>query len=154
MTATAQPGPSPFKVDVAVKLVPKFSEQDVESFFLAFEKVAQLNRFPEDQYGAVLQAHLTGKAQRVFAELTLDECRDYPTLKAAILNAYAVVPEVYRKRFRGLTRNQSETHSEFAFRLSTQFRRWLESENAYDDLEHLRELYLMEHWILIYECGC
>ena len=146
MTATAQPGPSPFKVDVAVKLVPKFSEQDVESFFLAFEKVAQLNRFPEDQYGAVLQAHLTGKAQRVFAELTLDECRDYPTLKAAILNAYAVVPEVYRKRFRGLTRNQSETHSEFAFRLSTQFRRWLESENTYDDLEHLRELYLMEQF--------
>jgi len=60
VTATAQPGPSPFKVDVAVKLVPKFSEQDVESFFLAFEKVAQLNRFSEDQYGAVLQAHLTG----------------------------------------------------------------------------------------------
>jgi len=34
--------------------------------------------------------------------------------------AYSVVPEVYRKPFRGMIKSHSETYSEFAFRLSTQ----------------------------------
>jgi len=42
-----------------------------------------------------------------------------------LLTAYAVVPEVYRKRFRNLNKHHSETFSEFAFRLGVQFRRWL-----------------------------
>lgn len=60
-------------------------------------------------YAAVLQAHLTGKALKVFSTLSVEELRDYPTVKAAILDAYSVVPEVYRKRFRGLTKGHSET---------------------------------------------
>jgi len=119
--------PPPFRVEAAVKLVPKFSESDVETFLISFEKVAELNNFPPDKYAAILQAHLTGKALKVFTELSVEECRDYPTLKAALLQAYSVVPEVYRKRFRNLSRLHTETYSEFAFRLSTQFIRWLES---------------------------
>jgi len=135
-----------FRVDTAVKLIPKFNEHDVESFLISFEKIAQLNQFPEDKYAAILQAHLTGKALKVFTELTVEDCQDYSKLKEALLTAYAVVPEVYRKRFRNLNRHHSETFSEFAFRLSVQFRRWLESEGAYNDLEHLRELIQLEQF--------
>ena len=83
---------------------------------------------------------------KVFTELTADECQDYPTLKAVLLNAYAVVPEVYRKRFRVLHKAHSETYSEFAFRLYTQFCRWLESEDAFSDIERLRELFQLEEF--------
>ena len=65
-------------MEAAVKLVPKFSENDVETL-LSFEKVAELNNFPPDKYAAILQAHLTGKALKVFTELSVEECRDYPT---------------------------------------------------------------------------
>jgi len=135
-----------FRVESAIKLIPKFNEHDIESFLISFEKIAMLNAFPEDKYAAILQAHLTGKALKVFTELTAEECQDYPTLKAALLNAYAVVPEVYRKRFRGMHKANSETYSEFAFRLSTQFRRWLESEDAFSDLERLRDLLQLEEF--------
>jgi len=74
-------------VEVAVKLVPKFSEHDVETFLITFEKVAELNNFPPDKYAATSQAHLTGKALKVFTEISVGECRDYPTLKAALLQA-------------------------------------------------------------------
>ena len=77
---------------------------------------------------------------KVFTELTVEEYRDYPTLKTALLQAYSVVHEVYRKRFRGLSKSHAETYSEFAFRLSTQFTRWLESEGAYSDVGLLRDL--------------
>jgi len=83
---------------------------------------------------------------KVFTELTTEECQNYATLKAALLNAYAVVPKVYRKRFRSLSKGHSETYSEFAFRLSTQFRRWLESEDAFADVDRLRELLQLEEF--------
>ena len=81
-----------------------------------------------------------------FTELSVEECRDYPTLKAALLQAYSVVPEVYRKRFRSLNKLYSETYSEYAFRLSTQFTRWLESEGAYSDVDLLRDLMQREQF--------
>ena len=80
-------------------------------FLLSFEKIAQLNKFPEDKYAAILQAHLTGKALKVFTELSVEACQDYPKLKEALLTAYAVVPEVYRKRFRNLSKHHSQTFS-------------------------------------------
>ena len=138
--------PPPFRVEAAVKLVPKFSESDAETFLISFEKVTELNNFPPDKYAAILQAHLNGKALKVFTELFVEECRDYPTLKAALLQAYSIVPDVYRKRFRNLSNLYTETYSEFAFRLSTQFTRWLESEGAYSDVELLRDLMQREQF--------
>ena len=93
-----------------------------------------------------MQAHLTGKALKVFTELSVEECRDYPTLKAALSQAYSVVPDVYRKRFWNLSKLYTETYSEFAFRLSTQFTRWLESEGAYSDVDLLRDLMQREQF--------
>jgi len=110
--------PPPFPVEATVKLVPKFSENDVETFLIS---LAELNNFPPDKYAAILQAYLTGKALKVFTELSVEECRDYPTLKAASLQAYSVVPEVYHKRFRNLNKSYTEAYSEFAFCLSMQF---------------------------------
>jgi len=57
------------------------------------------------------------------------------------------VPEVYRKRFRNLSRHSTETYLEFAFRLGTQFTRWLESEGAYSDVELLRDLVQREQFL-------
>ena len=117
------PRPPPFRVEAAVKLVPKFSENDVETFLISFEKIAELNNFPPGKYAAILQAYLIRKDLKVFTELSVEECRYYPTLKVALFQAYSVVAEVYRKRFRNLNKNYTETYSEFAFRLSTQFTR-------------------------------
>ena len=109
-----------FRIGEAVKLIPKFTDHDIETFLISFEKIATLNNFPKEKYTTILQAHLTGKALKVFNELPIADCQDYDKLKAALLTAYAVVPEVYRKRFRSLTKFSSETYSEFAFRLSIQ----------------------------------
>jgi len=42
-------------------LVPKFSESDVDTFLISFEKVAELSNFPPDKYAAILQPILPGK---------------------------------------------------------------------------------------------
>jgi transposase InsO family protein len=137
---------STFKVEAAVKLIPRFNENDIESFLRTFERIAQLNDWPEDKYAAVLQTHLSGKALKIFTELSTEQCQDYATLKAALLTAYSVVPEVYRKRFRTISKYTSETYSEFAFRLQMQFKRWTEGEDAYSDIEKMRELIQLEQF--------
>jgi len=83
---------STFRIDTVVNLITKFNEHDVKSFLLSFEKIAQLNQFPQDTYTAILQAHLTWKALKVFTELSVKDCQDYPKLKEALLTAYAIVP--------------------------------------------------------------
>jgi hypothetical protein len=138
-----------FRVDAAVKLIPKFNENDIESFLLSFEKIALLNDFPKKKYAAILQAHLTGRALKVFTELSMADCQDYDKLKAALLTAYSVVPEVYTKRFRTTNMNNSETFSDFAFRLSTIFKRWMEGLQALTNLEKMIEVIMLEQF---HEC--
>jgi len=133
----------PFRVEAAIKLIPKFAEHDLETFVISFEKRAELNFFSTRE----VCCYFTGSPYRKgFESLYRIHCRNYPTLKTALLQAYSVVPEVYRQRFRGLSKSHAETYSEFAFRLSTQFTRWLESEGAYSDVGLLRDLIQREQF--------
>ena len=61
-------------------------------------------------------------------------------MKASLLTAYSVVSEVHRKRFCNLSKRNEETFSDFCFLLSNQIKRWTEGENAYDNVERLREV--------------
>ena len=115
-----------FRVDSAAKLLPKLvSEQETETFLITFEKIANLNKWPKEHWAAVLQTQLKGKGLKVFSELSLQECEDYEKLKKAILTAYELCSEVYRKRFRTSKKVSTESHSDFAFDLTQSFKRWL-----------------------------
>jgi hypothetical protein len=133
-------------LSAAVRLLPRFDEADVESYLRAFERVVELHRFPKDQWASLLHTQLTGKGLMVFSQLTFEECSDYITLRAALLKAYAVTAEVYRRRFRDSKRHQDETYSEFAFRLNIPFQRWMESEKAYEDLNRMLEVIKLEQF--------
>jgi len=52
-------------------------------------------------------------------ELSDVDCQD----KKSLLTAYEFCPEVYRKRFRALSKTTHETYSDFAFKLTTVFQR-------------------------------
>ena len=82
-----------------VRLVPKFNEKEVETYFFSFEKIAKRLEWPEKFWTVLLQSIFIGKAQEVFAVLSEDQSSDYATVKNAILNAYALVPEAYRQKY-------------------------------------------------------
>ena len=137
-----------FRVDAAAKLLPKLvSEQETETFLITFEKIANLNKWPKESWAAVLQTQLKGKGLKVFSELKLEECEDYEILKKAILTAYELCPEVYRRRFRSSRKLINETHADFAFKLTQAFKRWLNGVKTWDDVERLRETFLMEQFM-------
>jgi len=152
--AQLQPGPdrrtpdNAFRIDSAVKLMPRLtSENDIDVYLVTFEKIALLNKWPQEYWSALLQTQLRGKGLKVFSELSTQACRNYDTLKQAVLTAYELCSDVYRKRFRSLSKQANDTYADFAFKLTNVCKRWLQSVNAFDNIEALRQAILMEQFM-------
>lgn len=141
-------GPRQFRVDTAAKMLPKLaSEQEIETYLITFEKIATINKWPKEQWSAVLQTQLRGKALKVFAEMPILQSTNFETLSTALLAAYELCPEVYRKKFRTSNKQTNDSYTDFAFKLTVQFKRWLQGLGAYDKLEELRQVFLMEQFM-------
>ena len=122
-----------------LKLVPHFDEEHIDRFFLHFEKIATQCSWPRQHWVLFVQSSLKGKAQEIYASLSVDQCSDYNTVKEAILKAYELVPEAYRQKFRNLRKKEGQTFVEFAREKEILFERWCESSRSksYNDLKQL-----------------
>eukprot|EP00066_Takifugu_rubripes_P025346 XP_011614612.1 PREDICTED: uncharacterized protein LOC105418111 [Takifugu rubripes] len=94
----------------------------------------------------MLQSVLRGKAQQAYSALSIDDAAKYDVVKKAILTAYELVPEAYRQKFRGLRRNDNQTHVEFAHDKEVYFERWCTSRSVGDDFKLLKDLMLVKEF--------
>ena len=127
-----------------VRMVPRFNEKEVDTYFTSFENIAVQIGWPEDQWTLLLHRVLEGKALTVYTALSFEDQRSYPQVKDAIQRAYELVPEAYRKKFRNRGKNRAETYLEFAHAKSELLDRWVKSSEAHGEYEKLRELILVE----------
>ncbi|CAI5695146.1 unnamed protein product [Oreochromis niloticus] len=111
--------PSSFDISKHISLVPPFRESEVDSYFNAFERIAAALKWPKGFWSLLLQCKLVGKAQEVCSSLSIDQSLDYETLKKIVLQAYELVPEAYRQRFRNLCKAADHTFVEFARKVKT-----------------------------------
>ena len=65
--------------------MPRFDDSQVDFYLEAFEKAMLLHKFPRETWTKLIHTQLTGKALKVFAELSVTECMDYDVLKKALL---------------------------------------------------------------------
>jgi hypothetical protein len=137
---------SKFNIAAASKFVPKFQEYDLDMYFLAFEKTAQLMNWPKENWAMLLQTQLTGKSLEVYSSLDLDSCRNYEVVKDKILQSSEQVPEVYRQKFRQGYKKFADTFVEFARQKETLFDKWIRSKNV-DNFEKLKQLILVEEFL-------
>ncbi|XP_041966835.1 uncharacterized protein LOC121724378 [Alosa sapidissima] len=126
-------------------MVPPFSDREVDKYFSHFERVAVTLKWPVEFWTLLLQCVLTGKAQEVYSALTVPQSSDYSLVKTTILNAYELVPEAYRQKFRGLRKTEQLTFVEFAREKESVFDRWCTSQRAHTK-EQIRELLLLEEF--------
>lgn len=134
-----------FDITKYVKLVPEFSENDVTKFFAMFENVATSLLWPKSKWTIMLQTVLKGKAQNSYASLSADQSSDYDTVKRVILNAYELVPEVYRLKFRTERKPSNQTYVEFAREKRELMNRWLDSSKV-TTFPELKQLILLEEY--------
>lgn len=82
---------------------------------------------------SLLQCVLTGRAQEAFASLG-DTYLMYETVKFNVLNAYELVPEAYRQRFRTWEKQADQSHMEFAREQNSNFNHWCVASDGVFDL--------------------
>ena len=134
-----------FDVTKNIRLVPKFNEGDIDTYFLHFEKVAEKCKWPKDAWPMLLQTVLVGKAQEIYATLDLAQSADYDVIKQHVLRAYELVPEAYRQRFRYCKKSENKTYVEYAREKELLFNRWCSSQKV-TTYEDLREIVLLEEF--------
>lgn len=142
---TQQSVPAVFDISKHVKLVPPFSEQDVDTYFRSFEKIADSLSWPKTYWPILLQSVLIGKAQRTFVALSKSQCADYDVVKAEIFKAYQLVPEAYRRRFREWRKRPGQSYVEFSRVKRDAFEQWLRSQEV-TNFSDLCELILLEEF--------
>ncbi|KAJ8035263.1 hypothetical protein HOLleu_22429 [Holothuria leucospilota] len=134
-----------FDVSKHVKFVPKFQEDNVEKFFNHFEKLGEQLKWPRDKWSILIQSNFTGKAQEVYSALSIEDSMDYDKVKKAILQAYELVPEAYRQKFRKYRKADTQTYLEFAYQKETHFDRRCASKKV-STFDTLRQLMLVEEF--------
>lgn len=110
-----------FDVVGNLRLLPKFSEREPESFFSLFEHIADAHNWPDSARTLMLQCVLTGRAQEAYSALSDAESQKYHFFKSAVLKAYELVLEAYRQQFRTWKISEKQSHLEFARDLTNHF---------------------------------
>ncbi|KAJ8038347.1 hypothetical protein HOLleu_15742 [Holothuria leucospilota] len=121
------------------------TEDNVEKFFNHFEKLGEQLKWPRDKWSILIQSNFTGKAQEVYSALSIEDSMDYDKVKKAILQAYELVPEAYRQKFRKYRKADTQTYVEFAYQKERHFDRWCASKKV-STFDTLRQLMLVEEF--------
>ena len=135
-----------FDVIKNFQAVPSFQEDDVDMFFLHFEKLATNLNWPKDHWTILLQKAFVGKAREIFAQLSVEQSQKYEYVKDVVLRGYQLNPEAYRQKFRNCQRHISQTFVEFARVKEQLFDCWCHSKKVNKDFEKIRQLILIEEF--------
>ena len=81
-----------FDVIKNFQAVPSFQEDDVDMFFLHFEKLATNLNWPKDHWTILLQKACVGKAREIFAQLSVGQSQRYEYFKDVVLRGYQLNP--------------------------------------------------------------
>lgn len=125
------------------KLFPAFNKKHPDIFFVVFERTAKIVGWPRHTWPLLLQHRLVAKVQRAHAALWDEVVSDYDTVMARVLEAYALVPEAYRKKFRELRLMEGQTHFEFPRAKRVALTHWFRTKMAHN-FDSLCELILLE----------
>lgn len=73
-----------FDVNKCIRLVPPFSEQNVDKYFTLFELVANTLKWPKTIWPLLLQSVSIGKAQDAYTSLSPESSLDYDEVRSAV----------------------------------------------------------------------
>lgn len=113
-----------FDISKHIALVPPFCEPEIDSFFSAFEQIPVALSWPKEFWSLLLQCKIVGKAQEVSTHLSIEDSLDYDKLKKMVLQAYDLVPEANRQKFRNSEKTDTQTYVEYACDKSVLFDKW------------------------------
>ena len=89
---------------------------------------------------------LQGSGLFEYASFPVEDCKDYDKVKEAILNAYHLNAEGFRKKFRDYRPTEDDTGTRFVTKLRNYLNRWMGLEKV-SNFEELQDLILREQFV-------
>uniref|UniRef100_A0A8C8DU52 SCAN box domain-containing protein n=1 Tax=Oryzias sinensis TaxID=183150 RepID=A0A8C8DU52_9TELE len=120
-------------------------EDDIEHFLATFERMAQVCRWPKEDWAIRLVPLLTGKARTAYVLMDITDSVDYEKVKDSILAKYEITADTYRRRFRSLVIEEGETPRELYVRLKDLFLRWIKPEKL--SVKEISEQIILEQFL-------
>jgi len=91
-------------------LLPQMADGEVLTFFQSFERILRLNNVDCSLWGRLLPGLLSSRALKVFNRLSVEQARNYETIKSAILDNYDLGATTYLKSFRTMRRTGTNNY--------------------------------------------
>ena len=117
-------------------MVPKFAEANIDENLAHSERSALNMEWPKRCGTMLLQIVLSGKAQKTYAALPVEDSADYE-----------LVPEAYRHKFRSHRKGKGQSYLAFIKDKDRQFDRGCTSKNFGEAYNKLKQLILMEEFM-------
>ncbi|XP_069971005.1 uncharacterized protein [Penaeus vannamei] len=133
--------------------LPTFADgqDDLDSYLQRFERLAELHGWKVEDYHVYLGTCLRGQALKVYISLPDDIIKDYSRLKEALLRAYSVDADSYRRKFRESRCKDKETYVQLVIRMEQYLDRWVTMSNVEKKYDSLFEFLVREQ--LLNNCG-
>ncbi|KAL0182353.1 hypothetical protein M9458_021728, partial [Cirrhinus mrigala] len=128
-----------------VKLQKLCEEDDIEHYLTTFERIAELCRWPREDWAIRLIPLLTGRARSAYVAMDVSEAREYVLVKEAILAKYSINQETYRQRFRAMEVLEDETPKELYVRLKDLYQKWVRP--AEKTTQQVGEMVILEQFL-------
>nr|XP_023650828.1 amyloid-beta A4 precursor protein-binding family A member 2 isoform X3 [Paramormyrops kingsleyae] len=124
------------------KMTPHEARENIEHFFLCFERLARTWHWPEREWAHRLIPLLTGKELEDYTSVGEDAACSYSDLKEALLAKFSISPETYRLRFRFMVTPDNETPKETYRRLKELYHQWMKPDQR--SKEDIGEVIILE----------
>ena len=123
----------------APKLPVFYQERDeLDAYLSRFERYAEAQRWPIEQWCTNLSALLMGKALETYYELHADDAGNYDKLKDTLLKCFLLNADGFRTRFYTRRAEKGEPAAQFMTPLERCLDRWMELSETKPDYENLR----------------
>lgn len=119
-------------------------QDEIDSYLQRFERLAALHKWDKQDYHVYLGSVLRGHALKVYVSLPDETVKDYEKLKEALLRAYSVDADRYRRLFRESKCGEKESYIQMVVRMEQYLDRWISLSDIDKDYNSLFDFLVRE----------
>ncbi|XP_068233366.1 uncharacterized protein [Palaemon carinicauda] len=120
-------------------LIPQWDDKDPVRWLNEVESVFKTCAVAEDMKALLLSKHMAGKGKNAHAALPADKQGNFEAVRKALIEAYKLSPENWRRQWRRLTKSPTTSWSDWGFQKDRLNTLWVEAPKctSYDNLLEL-----------------